>query len=104
MDTPSSPRLQFSSDALRELCERWHVRRLAFFGSILRDDFREDSDVDLLVEFLPGLAPTLFSVEQMRRELSQVFGGRAVDLLTPASIKSRLREQILKQAVEQYAA
>ncbi|MFH1468842.1 MAG: nucleotidyltransferase family protein [Pseudomonadota bacterium] len=104
METLPSSRLHFSPDTLRALCERWHVQRLLLFGSILRDDFREDSDVDVLVEFLPGFLPTLFSFERMRRELSQVFGGREVDLLTPASIKSRLREKILGQAVEQYAA
>jgi predicted nucleotidyltransferase len=91
-------------DDLAKLCRRWSVQRLSLFGSVLRDDFGPDSDVDVLVEFEPGREPTLFTFEELRGELSEVFGGRRVDLVTPAALHPLLRDEILGAAVEQYAA
>ena len=86
------------------MCRRFHVSRLSLYGSVLRDDFGPDSDIDILVEFHPGQGPTLFSFEDLRRELSRLFGGRRVDLVTPPALHPRLRQKILDAAEEQYAA
>lgn len=86
------------------MCRRSRVRRLSLFGSVLRDDFGPDSDVDVLVEFEPGAGPTLFTLEDLRRDLSGLLGGRPIDLVTPASLHPLLRDKILDAAVEQYVA
>ncbi|MCS6773032.1 MAG: nucleotidyltransferase family protein [Thermoflexales bacterium] len=84
-------------------CQEKGIRWLAIYGSALRADFREDSDVDVLVEFEPERIPTLFDLSEMERELSQIFGGRAVDLRTPADLSRYFRDQVLMEAVVQYA-
>ncbi len=96
--------LTIPTAALAALCARWRLRRVALFGSVLRDDFRPDSDVDLLVEFESGATPGFFGMEELRAELSALLGGREVDLVTPAALHPLLRERILSQAVEQFAA
>jgi len=98
------PRITIPHNELAVLCRRWKVRRLSLFGSVLRDDFGPDSDVDVLVEFEPDGIPTLFTFEDLRRELSELFGGRRVDIVTPGSLHPLLRDTILDTAVEQYAA
>ncbi|HEY3569846.1 MAG TPA: nucleotidyltransferase family protein [Thermoanaerobaculia bacterium] len=84
-----------------ELCCRHHIRRLAFFGSVLRNDFGPESDVDVLVEFEPGYVPGLafFSIEE---ELSRILG-RKVDLNTPGFLSPYFRDQVLAEAEVQYA-
>ena len=72
----AAPRITFPHDELAALCRRWKVRRLSLFGSVLRDDFGPESDVDVLLEFESGGVPTLFTFEDLRRELSRLFGGR----------------------------
>lgn len=89
---------------IAEFCRKNHVRRLALFGSVLRDDFRPDSDVDVLVEFEPGHVPGLLRVAGMERELSEVFGGRRVDLRTPADLSRYFRDEVLSAARVQYDA
>lgn len=90
-------------DQLAEFCGRNHVRRLALFGSILRDDFRPDSDVDVLVEFEPGQVPGMLRMAGLEMELSAMFG-RKVDLRTPAELSRHFRGQVLKEAEVQYVA
>ena len=85
---------------IAEFCHRNHVRRLAFFGSVLRDDFRPDSDVDVLVEFEPGHVPGL-AFYGMEIELSEILG-RKVDLRTPADLSRYFRQDVLKLAEVQY--
>ena len=85
---------------LVEFCQCHHIRRLAFFGSVLRDDFRPDSDVDVLVEFDPDHIPGL-AFFRMERELSEILG-RTVDLNTPGFISDYFREEVLAEAVPQY--
>lgn len=89
-------------DRIAEFCRRHHIRRLSIFGSALRDDFRQDSDVDVLVEFKPGHVPGLafFAMEQ---ELSEILG-RKVDLNTLQWLSPRFREKVLAEAEEQYVA
>ncbi len=81
-------------------CERHHIRRLALFGSVLREDFSPQSDVDVLVEFEPGHIPGLafFTIQQ---ELSMLLG-RKVDLHTPQSLSRYFRDQVLAEAQVQY--
>ncbi len=84
-------------------CRKHHIRRLALFGSVLRADFRPDSDVDVLVEFEPGSAPGLFGIARMERELTALLGGRKVDLRTPEDLSRYFRQNVLAEAEMQYA-
>jgi hypothetical protein len=87
---------------IEEFCRRNHILRLAFFGSILRDDFGSDSDIDVLVEFEPGHVPGLIRLAGMELELSQLLGGRKVDLNTPMCLSHDFRHEVLAEAVVQY--
>jgi uncharacterized protein len=89
------PRIQ-----LAEFCRRHSIRRLAFFGSVLREDFTPESDVDVLVEFEPGQTPGL-AFFALQDELSRILG-RKVDLNTPGFINPYFREQVLAEARVQY--
>jgi predicted nucleotidyltransferase len=95
-------RIDIPRDRVAELCRRHHIRRLALFGSVLRDDFTAESDVDILVEFEPGRTPGLafFDIEQ---ELSQALG-RRVDLKTPNELSKYFRDEVLAEAEEVYVA
>ena len=94
-------RIEVPAKIIRDFCCRHHIRRLAFFGSVLREDFRADSDVDVLVEFEPGHVPGLafFAIED---ELSRILG-RRVDLNTPQFLSPYIRGEALAEAEEQYA-
>ena len=83
-------RLPATETQLADFCRRHHIRRLSLFGSVLRDDFRADSDVDALVEFEPGHTPGL-AIYDIEQELSAVFGGRRVDLVNPKYLNHRLK-------------
>lgn len=98
-----TPHLQLDADAVSAFCQHHHIRRMALFGSVLRDDFRPDSDVDVLVEFEPGHIPGLRFVS-MERELSQLLGGRRVDMVTPKILNPRIRDQVLSSAQSVYVA
>jgi uncharacterized protein len=87
---------------LADFCQRHHIRRLSLFGSVLRDDFRPDSDVDVLVEFQPGRTPG-WEIVDLEEELSSLFDGRRIDLVNPKYLNHRLRDTILNSAVVQYA-
>jgi hypothetical protein len=91
-------------EALATFCRKRGIRRLSVFGSALRDDFRPDSDIDLLVEFEPDHIPTLFDIAGMEQELSDLLGGRKVDLRTPEDLSRYFRQRVLAQAEVQYAA
>ena len=84
-----------------EFCRRHHIRRLALFGSVLREDFRPDSDVDILVEFDAEHVPGLIGLAGLELELSELLG-RKVDLNTPGSFRPAVRQRILAEAVVQY--
>lgn len=87
---------------LAEYCQRHGIRRLALFGSVLRADFGPRSDVDVLVEFQPGVRVGLFELYDMEQELSRLLGGRKVDMNTPRSLSKYFRDQVLQEAEEQY--
>ena len=81
-------RFPISKNQLAEICQRHHVRKLSLFGSLLRDDFSAESDVDVLVEFEPAAKVGLFKLYDLEQELSQLVGGRRVDINTPKSLSS----------------
>jgi len=85
---------------LEDFCRRNHIRKLAFFGSVLRDDFGPDSDIDVLVEFAPGKTPG-FAFFGMQEELSTILG-RKVDLNTPGFLSKYFRDQIIREAKVEY--
>ena len=91
-------------ETVAEFCRRHHIRRLALFGSVLRDHFRPDSDVDVLVEFEPGKTPGFFGIARMERELSEMIGGRTVDLRTPGDLSPCFRQQVVDTAEVLYPA
>jgi uncharacterized protein len=95
--------LAVERDALKAFCERHHIARLALFGSALRSDFGPQSDVDVLVEFQPGHVPG-FQFIAIERELSRLFNGRHVDLVTPRFLNARIRDRVLREAESLYAA
>lgn len=84
-------------------CRRNQIHKLAFFGSVLRDDFRPDSDVDVLVEFEREAHVGFFELYDMEQELSRLLGGRKVDMNTPRSLSRYFRDEVLREAVVQYA-
>jgi hypothetical protein len=96
--------ISIPKDALARFCRERGIRRLAVYGSALRDDFGPDSDIDLLVEFEPDRIPTLFDIAGMEQELSALLGGRKVDLRTPEDLSRYFRERVLAEAEVQYAA
>jgi hypothetical protein len=93
--------IQIPRDQIADFCRRNHIRKLAFFGSVLRDDFRQDSDIDVLVEFDPAHIPG-FAFIRMQDELSELLGGRTVDLVTPEFLNRRIRDRILAEAEVKY--
>lgn len=97
-------RIAVNQAQLEAFCQRYHVRRLAFFGSVLRSDFRPESDVDVLVEFEPGYTPGFLALATMERELSPILGGRTVDLQTPGNLSRYFRDDVMRTADVQYAA
>ena len=82
---------------IEAFCQRYPIHRLSLFGSILRDDFAPESDVDVLVEFEPNAGIGYFELVQMQTELSTIFR-REVDLLTPNALSRQFRERILNTA------
>ena len=96
-------RIKISKDALKDFCKKYHIRKLALFGSVLRSDFNPTSDIDVLVEFEPGKEPGFLRLVRIELELSDLFGGRKIDLITERALNPHLREKILKEAEVQYA-
>jgi hypothetical protein len=93
---PLGAQIAIDRAAIADFCRRHHIRRLSLFGSVLRHDFRPDSDVDVLVEFEPGRTPGL-AFFSMQDELSGLLG-RKVDLHTPNSISRYFRSRVLAEA------
>lgn len=87
---------------IADFCRAHHIRKLALFGSVTRSDFREQSDVDVLVDFMPGHIPGLAFFD-MQEELAQILG-RPVDLNTPGFLSPDFREQVLADAEVLYVA
>ena len=99
---PPAP-IPLSADAVANFCQRHGIARLALFGSVLRDDFNPQSDIDVLVDFLPERVPGLIRLCGMQRELSQILG-RAVDLNTPEDLSRYFVDEVLREAQPIYVA
>ena len=96
-------RIGISKEKMTEFCRRHHIRKLSLFGSVLREDYRQDSDVDVLVEFEPNHGPGFIGLIKMEKELSLLLGGRKVDLVTEKFLNHRIRDRVLADAEIQYA-
>jgi len=90
-------------DTIAEFCRRHHIRKLAFFGSVLRDDFGPESDVDVLVEFEPGYRLGLFELIRTQRGFSDMIG-READFRTPEDLGRYMRARVMAESEVQYAA
>lgn len=90
-------------EKLERFCQRYQVRRMALFGSVLRDDFSSDSDIDILVVFDPSARVTFMTLGRMKRELSALFE-RSVDLVPQEGLKPAIRDAVIASAEEVYAA
>ncbi len=95
--------VNIDTNAIRDFCQKYHIRRLSLFGSALRGELGPDSDIDLLVEFQQGRSPGYFSLAAMERELAAIVG-RTVDLRTAGEISLRFRDEVVRTAREIYAA
>lgn len=95
-------RIDVPHERIADFCRRHDIRRLAFFGSVLRDDFTPNSDVDMLVEFEPGKTPGL-AFFGMQDELSAILG-RRVDLNTANDLSKYYRDEVLREAESVYVA
>ena len=93
--------LNIPKDRIAEFCHRHHIVKLSLFGSVLRDDFRPDSDVDVLVEFEPGYKIGLFGMAGLEMDLSEMFG-RRVDLRTLEDLSRYFRNEVVQSAEVQY--
>ena len=94
--------ISVSKTALAAFCQEHGIKRLAIFGSALREDFGPESDIDVLVEFEPDRIPGLLGVAGMELELSELFTGRKVDLRTPEDLSPYFRQDVLATAEVQY--
>lgn len=84
-------------DAIAAFCKRHHIRKLSLFGSVLREDFNDDSDIDMLVEFEPDARVTYLDLAEMQLRLAEMLG-REVDLLTPGALSERFRQKVFDTA------
>ena len=98
-----SARIPIDQKKIADFCRRHHIRRLALFGSVLREDFRPTSDVDVLVEFEPGYTPGFIRLYQIEEELATLTVGHRPDLVTPGFLNHRIRDRVLAEAEVQYA-
>ena len=92
--------LEIPQDKIAEFCRKHHIKKLALFGSVLRDDFRPESDVDVLVEFEQGHTPGL-AFFSMQEELAEILG-KKVDLNTPQCLSKYYRDEVLTEAEVQF--
>jgi len=98
-----APGIVLRESQIAEICRRYHVKELSVFGSAARGEMRPDSDIDLLVDFLPDARPGLLDLSAMKREFSALVG-RPVDLAVKPGLKPRIRSRVLSDAQVVYAA
>ena len=96
------PKITIPQKPLRRFCAQYRIRRLALFGSVLRDDFGPESDIDILVLFEPGAKVSFLTLGRMQRELSTMFN-RRVELVPQEGLKPVIREAVIASAQEVYA-
>ena len=98
------PRLPIDPDTLAAICRRHGIKKLSLFGSTLKGTAGPDSDIDLLVEFLPEARPSLFDMAQIEIELSEGMSGRKVDVRTARDLSSYFRDEVVREAQVQFEA
>ena len=94
--------LDVSKDKIKAFCEQYSVRKLALFGSVIRDDFGPNSDIDVLIDFMPGQTPGFFKLAEMEDILSNLYGHRKIDLRTPHDLSTFFRKKVQDSAEVQY--
>jgi predicted nucleotidyltransferase len=103
----SIPEIDLPMEKIAEFCDRWQVVEFSLFGSVLRDDFRPDSDIDVMVQFHPNAHPTFTTLDQMEENLRQIFS-RDIDLITRQGVETTRnylrRQEILSSAHTIYVA
>ncbi len=97
-----SAKISIDRERIADFCRRHHIAKLSLFGSVLRDDFAPESDVDVLVEFEPGHPIGLIRMAGIELRLSALLG-RKVDLRTPEDLSRYFRDEVVEQAEKQYA-
>lgn len=95
--------IEIAEAIIGDFCRRHGIRRFSLYGSILRDDFGPDSDIDVLVEFEPGQVAGLLQMAEMESELTSILG-RKTDMRTPAELSRHFREEVIREARVQYVA
>lgn len=95
--------IDIKREKIAEFCKRHHIRKLSFFGSVLRSDFNPDSDIDVLVEFEAGQNPGFLGLAHIERELSDILEWRKVDIRTPQELSRYFRNEVISSASIQYA-
>ena len=95
--------INIPKEKIAEFCRKNHIRKLSLFGSVLREDFRPESDVDVLVEFEEGRVPGLITMSGMEIALGEIIGRKA-DLRTPEDLSRYFRREVVESAEVQYAA
>lgn len=98
-----APAISIPKDKIKAFCIRNRIRRLSLFGSVLRDDFGPESDVDILVEFEDESTPGFFGLMKMQDELTEILG-RKVDLRTPNDLSRYFKDDVVREAVVQFYA
>jgi predicted nucleotidyltransferase len=101
MNMSATANIQLQKNRIEQFCIKYHIGRLSFFGSVLRPDFRPDSDVDVLVEFQPGRRVGYIRLAEMELALSEILGRKA-DLRTPAELSRYFRNEVMVEAEVQY--
>ncbi len=96
--------IEIREEQIADFCRRNGIQKLSLFGSVLTPRFSPASDVDVLVEFQPGVRVGYLRMAALERELSAIFDGRKVDLRTPAELSKYFRDEVLRSAAVQYAA
>ncbi|HEY3398704.1 MAG TPA: nucleotidyltransferase family protein [Armatimonadota bacterium] len=99
----SRARIAIPSESIAEFCRRYHIRRLSLFGSVLREDFTPESDVDVLVEFEPEAHASLMTLVGMENELSDLLK-RKVDLVTRKGLSKYIRDEVFAEEEMVYVA
>lgn len=93
------PQIDLSKETITEFCREWKITEFALFGSVLRDDFQPDSDIDVLVTFAPDCGHSLFDLAQMQEQLKAIFA-REVELVEKASLRNPFRRHAILDNME----
>ncbi|MFW6129528.1 MAG: nucleotidyltransferase family protein [Candidatus Aminicenantaceae bacterium] len=94
-------KIDLPEDKIKDFCQRHRIRKLSLFGSVLREDFRQESDIDVLIELEPGAKVGLITLAGLEIELSQILGHK-VEMHTVKGLNPRFRDEVLDRAEVQY--